>query len=276
MARGMNGNQYVWDRSHVSDKNTLAGIFTALLLATGAQAATDVDVELSLLIDVSGSVDTTEFNLQRQGYVDAFMNSGVISAILSDAGGRLGKIAVEVVYWSSSNQQDQVVGWTLLDSAGAISNFASAVATAARTSDGLTGLGSALKYAADSINTNDFDGKSKVIDVSGDGLNNSGVTADVRRDYALSNGIDRINGIAIEGDFIPGYADLTEYYKEQVIGGTNAFALTASSFDTFGAAIQQKLKAEITGETPAVPVSATGLLLLTAIGGIGAMRRRRS
>lgn len=74
-------------------RNLAVTLFAALgLISLSGQAqAVVVDSELVLAIDISVSVDAGEFNLQRQGYVDAFNSAAVASAI---AGGPTGSIAV--------------------------------------------------------------------------------------------------------------------------------------------------------------------------------------
>jgi hypothetical protein len=121
----------------------LAGVFVAL----PSTAATLVDLELALLVDVSGSVDTTEFNLQRAGYVNAFNNPAVWNVIdgLKSKGGT-GKIAATFVYWSGGSQQQQAVNWTLIDSFAASQAFASSIGAAARPFSGSTAPGSAINF----------------------------------------------------------------------------------------------------------------------------------
>ena len=53
----------------------VSAIALALAAAPIAAKATPVDIELQLLVDVSGSIDTTEFNLQKSGYVQEFQNA---------------------------------------------------------------------------------------------------------------------------------------------------------------------------------------------------------
>ena len=86
---------------------------TAAVVATNTNTNTDVDPKLALLVDVSGSVGQDEFELQRDGYVDAFKSAVVQNSIL---GGAFKQIAVSLVYWSGGNQQEQTIGWTLIDS----------------------------------------------------------------------------------------------------------------------------------------------------------------
>ena len=92
-----------------------------LCLTTGSAWAVPVGLELVLLVDVSGSVSAGEYNLQKQGYVDAFQSAAVENAILGSVGGA---IAVTYVEWSGNNQHLQQVGWTLIDSASAADDFA--------------------------------------------------------------------------------------------------------------------------------------------------------
>lgn len=91
--------------------------------------AIPVNLELSLLVDVSGSVDGTEFALQRNGYVNAF-NNPAIHALISNNLINPGGIAVNYIYWSSSNEQQLTVPWTHLQNATDAMNFATAIANA--------------------------------------------------------------------------------------------------------------------------------------------------
>src|SRR4051812_13676268 len=66
-----------------------------LVSATLAPAAwageRQVDLQLVLAVDASGSIDARRFELQRRGYADAFADPGVLQAIRS---GPLQSIAV--------------------------------------------------------------------------------------------------------------------------------------------------------------------------------------
>ena len=73
----------------------LAGLLGMLLVTSPAYALTEVDTELQLLMDVSGSVSYSEFNLQLQGYVDAFYSQDVQSAILDTSGGNSGSPVID-------------------------------------------------------------------------------------------------------------------------------------------------------------------------------------
>jgi hypothetical protein len=62
----------------------LAAILCAIAAAAAMPAAADdtpVDLELVLAVDVSGSMDEGERELQRGGYVQAFLHPEVINAI---------------------------------------------------------------------------------------------------------------------------------------------------------------------------------------------------
>ncbi len=64
-----------------------------------AEAQVDVDLELVLAVDASGSVDQQEYALQIQGIAASFRDETVLAALRSGAQGR---IAVALVTWADS------------------------------------------------------------------------------------------------------------------------------------------------------------------------------
>lgn len=253
------------------------GISTAALLAlTSGLAAHDakavsVDVELQLLVDVSGSVGTSEFQLQRNGYAEAFRDQEIIDFILDDDNGnRFGQSAAQFIYWAGANSQQVAVGWALLDSPASILAFADAIEASARPFSGGTAPGSAINFAVPEFENNGFEDGDLVIDVSGDGPENQGADTSTARDDALAAGVTRINGLPIGGS-----AAVEAFYASEVIGGTGAFSIPAAAFSDFEDIVKRKIEFEVTGTTPVIPVPASIPLLLSGVGMLGALRLRR-
>jgi len=86
-------------RSSISRRHLVRS--AACLLAVGpaasARAENEVDLELVLAVDASGSVDQYRFELQKQGYAAAFRNPRVLAAIRS---GLSQAIAVTMMQWT--------------------------------------------------------------------------------------------------------------------------------------------------------------------------------
>ena len=245
------------------------GILLAVLIATDVFAATPVSavpvsLELALLVDVSSSVDASEFVLQRDGYVNAFQNPAIQAAIANLAGA--GGIAVTYVQWSGGAQQQQSVGWTQVVDATTANAFAAAVSGAARAFSGITAPGSAINFTTPLFSNNGFEGTRLVMDVSGDGVQNSGADTSDARDAALAAGITTINGLAI------GPANILTFYQNNVIGGSNEFAVGVADFDDFAAAVQTKIGREITSTPEPGLFALLGFVLV----GLAAVSRRRS
>jgi hypothetical protein len=202
-----------------------------------AQGSEPVALELVLALDSSSSVSAEEFDLQRQGISWAFRDPGVQEAIanLGDQG-----LVVAVIQWSGGRMQRMSVDWTHLHDESDLNLFASAVALSERLLTGGTNLGGAVRYSLEQIETNQFEGRRKVIDVSGDGF--TGLSPRRERDRAVSRGVT-INGLAILNE----RPELGIYYATHLVGGAGAFVLTADSYEDFTDAIRDKLLRELSG-----------------------------
>lgn len=216
-------------------------LLTMALLPLPNRAATaqvPVDVELVLAIDCSYSVDLEEFSLQVLGLSDAFRSPEVIRAI-SD--GRFGRIGVSVLQWSSYESQQLAIPWMLVDGPDNALALAGRIAEMPRlTAEGATSISSAIDAAVAALDISPFSSIRRVIDISGDGRNNSGAPLAIARARALDRNVT-INGLAILND-VP---TLDYYYKQQLIGGPAAFVLKANDYEDYIKAIRLKLLKEI-------------------------------
>lgn len=224
----------------------------AALLPWRVEAAdTEVDLELILAVDISRSVDDDEFALQMQGYVNAFNHPAVIRAIQS---GQHKAIAITYVQWAGPLFQAQSVPWTMISDAESAADFADVLQAVTRaTFGGGTSISGVIDYTVPMFDRNAYTGTRRVVDISGDGINNSGRQVAAARDDAVAAGVI-INGLAILSD----YPSLDSYFREFVAGGPGAFVIAAENFESFAAAIVNKLIREIA----AVPGPA-----LAAVGG---------
>jgi len=221
----------------------LAGL--ASLAPITSASARVVDLLLVLAVDISRSVDAEEFQLQRQGYAQALTHPEILTAIQT---GSIGAIAVSYIEWSGADQQVLILDWTVIDGAESARMAASRILEADRSFYGYTSISEALKKSTALIATSPHEGMRQVIDISGDGSNNSGSPVTVARDAAVAAGIV-INGLPILNDRPNPFGQLDqkldEYYKNFVIGGPGAFMEPARDFQDFSSAVRAKLVKEI-------------------------------
>ncbi|MEA2808321.1 MAG: hypothetical protein QOJ17_2462 [Rhodospirillaceae bacterium] len=232
----------------------IALLSLALTLSPAARAAEPVDLLLVLAADVSRSVTEAKFKFQREGAAAAISDPEVLKAITSGPNRR---IAVCFIEWATVGMQNVVVDWTLIGDGDSARSFGDRLVEVPRSFAGSTSISSAIDFAVDQLDRAPFKSNRRVIDVSGDGNNNSGRPVTDARDDAIGKGIT-INGLVIltplAESFRPEHTHppggLEKYFQDNVIGGFGAFTVVAEGHHSFGRSLTKKLIAEIAGLPP--------------------------
>ena len=232
----------------------LGFLVLAAALPRPAAAEEDVDLLLVLAADISRSVDERKFRLQREGYAAAIADPRVVRAMTAGPRGRIGLIFVE---WAGDGDQIVVVDWITIGGAGDAESVSQRVRLAPRAYMGRTSISGAIDYSLLQMARSPYGASRRVIDISGDGTNNSGREVTAARDAAVAQGVT-INGLVILSEVPlptnpmhthpPG--GLTAYYENNVIGGPGAFVVEAQDFQAFGQSLISKLIKEIAALRP--------------------------
>ena len=209
-----------------------------------------VDVELVLAVDVSYSMDPDEQALQREGYIAAITSPEFMRALRQ---GMHAKVAMTYFEWAGSHHTQVIVPWRVIDGPETADSFAADIARARYSRASRTSVSTALLYGASLFDNSGFRGMRRVIDVSGDGVNNNGPIVTVARDEVLAKGIT-INGLPImlkrPMTTTMDIDNLDIYFEDCVIGGPGAFVIAIKERDQFKEAIRTKLILEIAGIVP--------------------------
>jgi hypothetical protein len=227
----------------------LACTVVAAAAAAFAPAAQAVPIELALVLDASGSINSSEWTLQRSAYANA-----IAAAVPID-----GSVAISVVRFAQT--ASVVRPLTVISSAAdrsALASFFDALSQSGN--GGNTCISCGIRVAEGTL-TGTAD--RSLIDVSTDGVWNVGVnpagpaTTVGTAAWAVANEADAVNalGIGVVPDFN---------------AGDGSFSVTAPDFTAFQSALVEKLRRE----TNFVSEPASAALLLIALG-LGAFARRR-
>jgi hypothetical protein len=235
--------------SQISRRAAIVLAFASALFAASPARTEPVDLLLVLAADVSRSIDSQKFQLQREGYAAALADPRVIDAIQS---GRRGRIGVLFLEWSGFGNQKVVIDWTVVDGPKTAQAFGDRLLESPRSFADRTSISGGIDAAVAQLARAPFEAQRRTIDVSGDGTNNAGRDVGLARDEALALGIS-INGLVILSEtplpWNPEHTNppggLTKYYRDNVIGGPGSFVLEAKDFNSFGEAIVKKMIAEI-------------------------------
>ena len=211
----------------------------ALLICSTCCFASPVlacETAILLAIDVSGSIAPDEYLLQMNGLAEALQDPDIVGALVR------GQDNLAVVQWSGDRFQQLSLPWQHLTTTAQVAALAEILRQQQRPPDYTdTAIGNAVRFSTAQF-ADVPDCPRHVIDVSGDGEENDGMTLPEARAEAEAAGII-INGVAIEiGDDT---TKLTDYYRANVIS-QDGFVMTAKGLRDYPRAIAAKLLRELT------------------------------
>ena len=204
---------------------------TAALAQAGA-----CRLALVFALDVSASVDETEYRLQLDGLAAGLTDPAVRAAILGPGG----SVALAAYEWSGARHQVTIAPWTLITTDRALDDFTAQLTAQPRSySEFPTAIGYALDYGA-ALLRDAPPCQRRVIDISGDGLSNDGFDPDAAyRKFDFDT--VTVNGLVIGGEDL----ELISFYQFYVAHGPDAFVEVARDYNDFRRAMQRKLLREI-------------------------------
>lgn len=221
----------------------------ALLLAAAwlwmAGPASACRQALALGLDVSGSVDATEYRLQLDGLAMALEDPDVRDALFSPAGG---PVRLAVYEWSGPRDQRLLVGWTDVTPETLPAITAILRTTRRSEADPSTALGASMALGHQLL-AEQRDCLQLTLDISGDGKSNTGPRP---QSMDLTAPAITVNALVIGSDD-PHFADtrqvqvgeLSSYFQAYVLRGPDAFVETALGFEDYPRAMRRKLLREL-------------------------------
>gem|GEM_PF-2038134 len=192
-------------------------------------------VELCTAIDASGSISTTDFQLQLNGLANAIEDLGVIPPNRS--------ITLSVVQFSSNATIDEGYGISpvVIDSQTTAQTVANQI-RAFKKFEGGTSIQAGIELCAKQFT---FKADKQVIDISTDG---QAAVSEEFLETLMANGVDAIHAIGVGSGIDK--TNLEEIIRPQLPCTECGFLLLVNNFKNYQQAIKAKMIAEITGTTP--------------------------
>jgi hypothetical protein len=239
-------------------------LFLSLLDYSQAEALPYVDTMIVVAVDVSGSVNDDEYNLQKSGIVEAFSDPSVQQLLLQCSTSGIGITYVE---WSGQRQSNgyetmnpfvQVVPWTQLLTPEDMIDFANKLLSSPRSSRGETDIARALDFARQLLEKAPFQSHNKIVSLSTDGQQGftiPGVSPEdflkMERDKLANLGV-LVNAIGIETALqvdprgmgsLPATENqsIEAYLNQNVRSGSSSFVTPAADFKAYSEAFKKQL-----------------------------------
>lgn len=228
-------------------RGLLAILMVGWVLFDGRAAFADsvrTDVNIVTGLDVSGSIEARETQIQIDGMAMAIRSPEVMSAIQH---GRYGRIGFAVFVWANGNYP-VFSSWRLIGSPQEAMAASAEVATNVRAILGsnaaiklgeLTDLSGAIEYGAEMLRAAPYATGHSILNILGNGLDNVGEGPQRVRDMLVAQGTT-INAVVIGHD-----RGVLGYFRSEVIGGPAAFVLTARNPEKLVEVFERKFVTEI-------------------------------
>jgi len=229
-------------------RKALAALSFAIWVTGAAGADAACRQALALGLDVSGSVDAGEYQLQLRGLAAALVSDDVRASLmrLPDA-----PVRILVFEWSGQDYQRVLIEWTDITSPSRLEAVSQKLrSTTRRPAPPTTALGQAIQVGAGFLNQQP-DCWKRTLDISGDGKNNTGP------EPHHVNSPEKIGDIVINALIIGvdassrlshaelSIAELTAYFAHRVLAGPGAFSEVAMGFEDYERAMSRKLLREL-------------------------------
>lgn len=213
----------------------MRGVVLILMACLVARPVVACETALLLAVDVSGSISLDEYKLQVEGLADALEDPRVVAALVD------GQNRLALVQWSGSQHQRLALTWQTITTAEDVAAIAARVRQIRRPQlRTVTAIGQAIRFSLAQF-PDVSDCTRQVIDISGDGAENEGMTLAEARAEARAAGVT-INAIAIELE--EGEQRLSDYFLDEVIT-PDGFVVTAKGLADYPRAIRVKLLREL-------------------------------
>ncbi|SFI51818.1 DUF1194 domain-containing protein [Celeribacter neptunius] len=226
-----------------------AAILAATLFSAAAVQAETCRQALALGLDVSGSVDAQEWQLQVEGLARALNAPEVQQAFLAMEGA---PVSLAVYEWAGDASPRTLIGWTAIRSRDDLADVQAQLRTQIRVPHGPgTAMGEAMRYGG-ALLAQKPECWRYTLDISADGKSNMGPRPErVRFDAALAD--VTINGLIVStgSDMADPAAvarelDMLErYFHGAVIKGFGAFVERARNYSDYERAMTRKLLKEL-------------------------------
>jgi hypothetical protein len=201
--------------------------------AAAAAETAEVDVAIVFLADMSKSMDAFERRILRQSHASAVTSPTVIAAIKDGEHRR-----VALAYVEFGNVPIVRVPWSVVEGKDTAAEFAAAILRSPMEDLGFTGIGGGIRAAEKLFANCPCRPKKRVVDVVGDGKDNTIPSLYLTRISLLATGAT-INGLPMVID--PWDEDIVDYFAKNVIGGPGAFNLPVARMDELPERLRQKI-----------------------------------